>query len=113
MPRLLVLAPLRLEQLVLGPNGRRGPAALAVERTGWASPRRAPGGPRLSGDRQPAAVAVAGLGGALSDNLVPGDLVVAERLLDATGQEVVALPQPHCSPPIYAGRACGPGRARW
>ena len=41
VPRLLVLAPLRLEQLALGPSGRYGPAVLAIEHTGMARPKRA------------------------------------------------------------------------
>jgi 4-hydroxy-3-methylbut-2-enyl diphosphate reductase len=36
-------------------------------------------------------VAVAGLGGALSHDLAPGDLVVADRLVDARGDEVAVL----------------------
>lgn len=37
------------------------------------------------------AVAVAGLGGALDDSLVPGDVVVAERVIDTQGGEVARL----------------------
>ena len=46
----------------------------------------------MSAAAKPAAVAVAGLGGALSDDLAPGDLIVADRLLDSAGREVMSLP---------------------
>ena len=117
-PRLLVLAPLRVEALALGPGlvSRIGPVTLAVHRTGMglAKARRAaeqlsrpgPGSPRAG---RPVAVAVAGLGGGLrgehSRDLVPGDLVVADRLLDGTGHEVARLG----SAPLLAGelQRCG------
>jgi 4-hydroxy-3-methylbut-2-en-1-yl diphosphate reductase len=90
-PQLIVLTPLRLEQLAVG-GGRKGPATLVIERTGMGLAKAAQAARGLSATSRPAAVAIAGLGGALNDNLVPGDLIVAERLLDATGREVMTLP---------------------
>ena len=113
VPRLLVLAPLRLEQLALGPSGRHGPAVLAIEHTGMAPAKAGRAARQLSGgSTRPAAVAIAGLGGALTDTLVPGDLVVADRLLDATGREVMVVPSAASSPLTCAGQACERGRAR-
>ncbi len=89
--RLVVLAPLRLEQLALGAGGS-GPAALVVERTGMGLAKAGQAAQKLRATTSPAAVAIAGLGGALNNSLVPGDLIVAERLLDAAGQEVMTLP---------------------
>ena len=101
--RLVVLAPLRLEQLALGPNGpvrhAAGSATLVVEHLGMGLAKASEAAGRLSAAPGPAAVAVAGLGGALTDGLVPGDLIVAERLLDAGGREVCRLP----SAPLLAG----------
>jgi 4-hydroxy-3-methylbut-2-en-1-yl diphosphate reductase len=91
-PRLVVLAPLRLEQLALGAGGRSGPAPLVVERTGMGLAKAGQAARKLSATTSPAAVVVAGLGGALNNDLVPGDLIVAERLLDAAGREVMTLP---------------------
>jgi 4-hydroxy-3-methylbut-2-en-1-yl diphosphate reductase len=90
-PRLLVLAPLRVEQLALAPNGRVGPVTLAVERTGMGLAKAGQAARRLSAVTPPAAIAIAGLGGALTSGLVPGDIVVADRLIDATGAEVARL----------------------
>ncbi len=89
VPRLVVLAPLRIEQLALGPTARIGPATLVVKHTGMGLTRAGQAAQRLSAAAAPAAVAVAGLGGALVDGLVPGDLVVADRLLNAAGEEVM------------------------
>ena len=91
LPRLVVLAPLRVEQLALAPNGRVGPAILEVEHIGMVLTKAGLAARRLLTRPPPAAMAVAGLGGGLTDGLVPGDLVVADRLLDATGQEVASL----------------------
>jgi len=125
VPRLLVLAPLRVEAMALGPGAvsRVGPATLEIERIGMglkkagdsAQRLRTAGlrttGPGTSGPRtaspgapgaaEPsyAAIAVAGLGGALGNDLVPGDLVVADRLIDAEGTEVARLP----SAPLLSG----------
>ncbi|MGA3218141.1 MAG: 4-hydroxy-3-methylbut-2-enyl diphosphate reductase [Acidimicrobiales bacterium] len=94
-PRLLVLAPLRLEAMALGPGGNFGPAAFAVQRAGMGLAKAGASARRLSAaSTPPAAVVVAGLGGALAPGLVPGDVVVAERLLDAQGNEVARLASP-------------------
>jgi 4-hydroxy-3-methylbut-2-enyl diphosphate reductase len=99
-PRLLVLAPLRLEALALGPSGKVGPAALAVERVGMGLAKAEASARRLSATTTPpAAVVVAGLGGALAPGLGPGDVVVADRLVDADGNEVARL----ASGPLLAG----------
>ena len=126
-PRLLVLAPLRVEAMALGPRAtsRVGPATLEIERIGMGPAKardaahrlRATGlsttGPRAAGAKTVApwaagaraaapvapaaaappyaAVAVAGLGGGLGDDLVPGELVVADRLIDTEGTEVARL----------------------
>ncbi len=90
-PQLVVLTPLRLEQLALG-GGRKGTATFVIERTGMGLAKAGQAARRLSAAARPAAVAIAGLGGALNDNLVPGDLIVADRLLDAAGREVITLP---------------------
>ncbi len=89
VPRLLVLAPLRLEAMALGPSGNVGPAELAVQRAGMGLARAGVSARRLSAaSGPPAAVAVAGLGGALRPDLVPGDVVVADRLVDDQGRQV-------------------------
>ncbi len=95
-PRLLVLAPMRIEHLALGPSGRVGPTAFVIERTGMGLTRADRSARRLSRTLPPpglapAAVALAGLGGGLRDDLQPGDLVVAERVIEPTGEEVVRL----------------------
>ena len=126
-PRLLVLAPLRVEAMALGPRAtsRVGPATLEIERIGmgltkardaahrlratglsttgpraalaktvapWAAGARAAAPVAPAAAAPPyAAVAVAGLGGGLGDDLVPGELVVADRLIDAEGTEVARL----------------------
>ena len=46
---------------------------------------------RLSSAPPPDAVAVAGVGGSLIDKLQPGDLVVAELVIDTSGREVAWL----------------------
>ena len=117
---LLVLAPLRIEALALGPGrtGRVGPADFQVERIGMglAKARRAtrrlcaPASLRapaeVSGDRPPpgqrppaTAVVLAGLGGDLTGRRQTGDVVVADRVLDSNGTEVARLP----SAPLLAG----------
>jgi 4-hydroxy-3-methylbut-2-en-1-yl diphosphate reductase len=98
--RLLVLAPLRLEALALGPFGATnvGSATIVVRRLGMGLPKAASLGRHHLGDSAEA-VAVAGLGGGLAPGLVPGDLVVADRLVDAQGVEVAAI----ASAPLLAG----------
>ncbi len=99
-PRLLVLAPLRLEALALGPSGRVGPTVLAIERVGMGLAQAGRSARRLSGAAvPPAAVVVAGLGGALAPGLEPGDLIVADRVVDPWGNEVARS----ASAPLLAG----------
>jgi 4-hydroxy-3-methylbut-2-enyl diphosphate reductase len=97
-PGLLVLAPLRLEAMALAP---KGDLSYAVARTGMGPAKAASAAARLAAEAAakggpagtpPRAVALAGLGGALDDALVPGDVIVAERVLDSTGREVARLP---------------------
>jgi 4-hydroxy-3-methylbut-2-en-1-yl diphosphate reductase len=90
--RLVVLAPLKLEQLALGPSSRVGPVSVRVEHIGMGLAKAGQAARRLSAAPAPTAVAVTGLGGALTDGLVPGDLVVADRLIDTNGNEVSVLP---------------------
>jgi len=99
--RLAVLAPLRIEAAALGPSGARvGPATLTVTRIGMGLRRAESSTRRLGGELAGAsAVAVAGLGGALVPGLPTGSLVVADRILDASGNEVARLP----SAPLLAG----------
>lgn len=105
--RLLVLAPLRVEAVALGPGARHGPVAVEVQRCGMGLEKAARCCAELAQKAVSAvdAVAVAGLGGALAEGLVPGDVVVADRLVDARGQEVARL----SSAPLLAGelRALG------
>jgi 4-hydroxy-3-methylbut-2-en-1-yl diphosphate reductase len=117
MNTLLVLAPLRLEAAALGPGGRLGPATLVIRRTGmgldragrrarelagpapiplaqancWGPVCSVPVGPGLVRRGPADAVAVVGLGGALQGDLTPGDVVVADRLIDTTGCERARL----------------------
>ena len=102
--------------MALGPRAtsRVGPATLEVERIGMGLRRQATrrvgrrlerptmSGAALRTDQPPyAAVAVAGLGGGLGNDLVPGDVVVADRLIDAEGTEVARL----ASAPLLVGGA--------
>jgi 4-hydroxy-3-methylbut-2-en-1-yl diphosphate reductase len=84
---LLVCAPLRLEARAV----RRGldgtPAAVVA--TGY-GPRRAAARAAMLGPLSFGALAVAGTGGGLTDDLVPGDLVVASEVTD--GQTVTPIP---------------------
>jgi len=88
VPRLLVLAPLRIEELALRPGGRLGPAMLDIQHIGMGLAKASVAARRLSGAARADAVAVVGVGGALAGNLEPGDLVVAELLIDTAGHEV-------------------------
>lgn len=90
MAPLLALAPLRLEaRAVAG-----GAPDAHVARTG-AGPRRAgaaAGRLRAEHAGRCAAVVVTGVAGALDAGLSPGDLVVADRVIDATGDTIAVLP---------------------
>lgn len=89
---LLVAAPMRWEAATL----RRGLPPDVVVRTGMGRARSATAVARLRRER-PAALAVAGFGGALTDDLAPGDVVVATEVRD--GSTVVPCP----SAPLLAG----------
>lgn len=100
-PRLLLLAPLRLEAMALSGSARGAATAaeIVVRRIGMGPAKAAAAASRLSAELAAAtgpvgvkAVAVAGLGGALDGRLAPGDIVVAERLIDPTGRQVAHLP---------------------
>ena len=84
---LLVCAPLRLEARAVR-RGLDGTAA-AVVATGY-GPRRAAARAATLGPLSFGALAVAGTGGGLADDLVPGDLVVASEVSD--GQTVTPIP---------------------
>ena len=84
---LLVCAPLRLEARAVR-RGLDGTAA-AVVATGY-GPRRAAARAATLGPLPFGALAVAGTGGGLADDLVPGDLVVASEVSD--GQTVTPIP---------------------
>jgi 4-hydroxy-3-methylbut-2-enyl diphosphate reductase len=83
---LLILAPLHVEVRALKAvqPGTRVVRAGAGLRHAAATARR-----EVTG-ALPAAVAVAGVAGALEDGLAPGDVVVADRVLDERGQTVPA-----------------------
>jgi len=91
---LLVCAPLRLEARAVR-RGLHGTAA-AVVATGY-GPRRAAARAATLGPLSFGALAIAGTGGGLTDDLVPGDLVVATEVSD--GQTVTPIP----SAPLLAG----------
>ncbi len=84
---LLVCAPLRLEARAVR-RGLDGTAA-AVVATGY-GPRRAAARAATLGPLSFGALAVAGTGGGLTDDLAPGDLVVASEVSD--GQTVTPIP---------------------
>ncbi len=90
---LLVCAPLRLEARAV----RRGlDGTAAVLATGY-GPRRAAARAATLGPLSFGALAIAGTGGGLAGDLVPGDLVVASEVSD--GQTVTPIP----SAPLLAG----------
>jgi 4-hydroxy-3-methylbut-2-enyl diphosphate reductase len=97
-PRLVVAAALRWEARTVA----RGLPPDTVVRTGMGPRRSRRAVPGLRA-RRPAALAVAGFAGALTDELAPGDVVVATEVRSASG--VVACP----SAPLLAGalRAAG------
>ena len=126
-PRLLLLAPLRLEAMAVGGGERAGGDAVsvAVRRIGMGPTKAAAAARRLSAEvaantavgsgplAQVQAVAVAGLGGALDDTLVPGDVVVAERLIDPQGRMVARLANAAVLAGELSRAGLRPGRARW
>ncbi|HET9691761.1 MAG TPA: 4-hydroxy-3-methylbut-2-enyl diphosphate reductase [Acidimicrobiales bacterium] len=86
---LTVLAPLRVEARALA----GGAAGCRVVRTGAGATRAARAATAVAAGLGPGdCVAIAGVGGALDPALAPGDLVVADRVVDATGALVGELP---------------------
>ncbi len=82
MSDLLVAAPLRLEALAIKAGGRK----LRIQKTGMGPARSHAAVPRLRSD--PAvALAVMGVCGGLDDRCEPGDIVVADELLDGERDE--------------------------
>jgi 4-hydroxy-3-methylbut-2-en-1-yl diphosphate reductase len=82
MSDLLVAAPLRLEALAIKAGGRR----LRILKTGMGPARSHAAVPRLRGDPATALV-VMGVCGGLDDRCEPGDVVVADELLDGERDE--------------------------
>jgi 4-hydroxy-3-methylbut-2-enyl diphosphate reductase len=83
---LLILAPLRVEAQAL----KAVRPGTRVVRTGAGLRHAAATARREVAAARPAAVAVAGVAGALQEGLAPGDVVVADRVLDERGQTVPA-----------------------
>lgn len=98
---LAVLAPLRVEAVALGPRSsyRLGPINVMVKRTGMGLKAAAGAGEALNkafrtaapGAQRPHALALCGLGGALGNGLVPGEIIVGRRFIDASGHLVAEL----------------------
>ena len=85
-PGLLVLCPLRIEARAVS----SGATDATVVRTGAGLSRAAAAADRLVRGPLPGAVAVAGVAGSLVADLLPGTLVVADRILDASDGSLVA-----------------------
>lgn len=113
---LLVLAPLRIEATAL----RRGVEALDVRRLGFG--RRAEPAARRFAQAAASTLAVAGFGGALTESLGPGDVVVATEVrlggsvtrchdVDGVAREMEAQGLAvRCGPIVTSARVAG---ARW
>ncbi|MGH9058276.1 MAG: 4-hydroxy-3-methylbut-2-enyl diphosphate reductase, partial [Acidimicrobiales bacterium] len=89
--RLLALAALHVEAIAL----RAGATRARVVRTGTGPRRASAAATRLIDDasaRRCGAVAVVGVCGALDPTLQPGDLIVADSVLDSSGNLVAELP---------------------
>ncbi|HTC59244.1 MAG TPA: hypothetical protein VK691_03915 [Solirubrobacteraceae bacterium] len=82
MSELLVAAPLRLEALAIKAGGRK----LRIQKTGMGPERSLAAVPKLRSDRA-AALAVMGVCGGLDEHCEPGDVVVADELLDGERDE--------------------------
>ncbi len=94
MSDLLLLGPMRIETLAL----RAGAPGARVLRTGI-GPRRSSRAAAALASVPGSGVAVAGFGGALSDRLQPGDLVVANEIRARNGDPVAHCP----GAPVIAG----------
>jgi len=130
-PRALVVcSPLRVEALAVrrGLRAARGtgqPDGGAVRVTGYGAARSRRQAAALAGE-QFGALAVAGVGGGLTDDLIPGDLVVGTEVSDAHGTSVRCPAAPllagelrraglraHAGPVVTVDRlAGGPSRQR-
>jgi 4-hydroxy-3-methylbut-2-en-1-yl diphosphate reductase len=82
MSDLLVAAPLRLEALAIKAGGRK----LRIRKTGMGPARSRAALPRLRSD-QAAALAVMGVCGGLDERCEPGEVVIADELLDGERDE--------------------------
>lgn len=85
--RIVLVAPMGIEARAL----RRGAPEATIVRAG-VGPRRARRSAAALADDPAQAVAVAGFGGALSDDLEPGDVVVANELRSRDGTVVARCP---------------------
>jgi 4-hydroxy-3-methylbut-2-enyl diphosphate reductase len=82
MSELLVAAPLRLEALAIKVGGRK----LRIQKTGMGPARSHAAVPRLRNDPA-AALTVMGVCGGLDEHCEPGDVVIADELLDGERDE--------------------------
>ncbi len=82
MSDVLVAAPLRLEALAIKAGARR----LRVQKTGMGRARSQAAVPELRGDPA-AALVVMGVCGGLEEGFEPGDVVIADELLDGEREE--------------------------
>jgi 4-hydroxy-3-methylbut-2-enyl diphosphate reductase len=99
MSDLLVAAPLRLEALAIKAGGRR----LRIHKTGMGPARSHAAVPRLRSDRA-AALVVMGVCGGLDEHCEPGDVVVADELIDGEQDEHSGIGAGESSEAADAGR---------
>ncbi len=99
MSDLLVAAPLRLEAFAIKAGGRK----LRIQKTGMGPARSHAAVPRLRSDPA-AALAVMGVCGGLDDHCEPGDVVVADELLDGECDEYSDIGADESSEPGSIGR---------
>ncbi|HEV7936906.1 MAG TPA: hypothetical protein VGP18_02650 [Solirubrobacteraceae bacterium] len=102
MSDLLVAAPLRLEALAIKAGGRR----LRIQKTGMGPARSHAAVPSLRSDPA-AALVVMGVCGGLDDRCEPGDVVVADELLDGERDEYTDM---HIGGSSETGKAGQPVR---
>jgi 4-hydroxy-3-methylbut-2-en-1-yl diphosphate reductase len=99
MSDLLVAAPLRLEALAIKAGGRK----LRICKTGMGPARSRAAASRLSSDPA-AALAVMGVCGGLDERCEPGDVVVADELLDGERAERTEMDAGESSEAKQAGQ---------
>jgi 4-hydroxy-3-methylbut-2-enyl diphosphate reductase len=104
MSALLVCSPLRLEARAVR-RGLPGAARGSVRVTGY-GPARSRRQAQALAAADFGALAIAGVGGGLTDDLAPGDLVVGTEVSD--GQHTTRC----AAAPLLAGNCAGPGRPR-